>query len=153
MDEAAKVITRGWVDMLIGTFLLCGGLVLLCLPVHLKTYDQWGIQLSCGNGYRAELLQATVDDQGHDPQDPQFATAGATTAARTASNYVDQCKDAVAHRRLLAIPVACVGALILIPELVLWVRAGSSTSSASINEWSATPSDVSMRDMSLQTAA
>jgi hypothetical protein len=40
MEESAQVVTRGFVDMLIGTFLLAGTLVALCPPVYIGTYDQ-----------------------------------------------------------------------------------------------------------------
>ncbi|ORV99018.1 hypothetical protein [Mycobacterium kyorinense] len=154
MDESAKVITRGWVDMLIGASLFVAALVALCFPVHLSTYDQWGVQLKCGNGYHADLLQATVDDQGHDPQDPQFTQGGASRAVRPVANFADQCKSAIAHRRAWTIPVATLGALIVIPELVAWARGGGSPSSdASINAWSGTPSDAAERDTSIQAAA
>lgn len=145
MDESAKVLTRGWLDMLLGSALLLGALVALCYPVHLGTYDQYGIQLSCGNGYHAELLQATINDRGKDPQDPQ-APVYTKRVAGPANNYVDQCKSALAHRRAWTIPVAALGALIVTPELLAWAR-GQSTAS--------TGPSLALRadtDTSLQTA-
>jgi hypothetical protein len=114
MDKSAKVVTRGWVDMLIGTIVLAGALVVLCFPVYLGTYDRWGVQIKCGNGYYSQLLQATTDDQD------QARRSAPTT------DLVDQCKSALLHRRAWAIPVGAVGALILVPELVAWVRGGSA---------------------------
>ncbi len=113
MDQATKVVTRGWVDMLIGTILLAGALVALCFPVYLDSYDKWGLQIKCGNGYYSQLLQATVDDQ------EQAHPSGSAT------NYVGQCKSALAHRRAWTISIAGLGALILVPELVAWGRGGS----------------------------
>ncbi|MGH3595981.1 MAG: hypothetical protein ACRDUT_08440, partial [Mycobacterium sp.] len=63
MDKSAKVVTRGWVPKLIGTVLLAGALVALCFPVYLSTYDQYGMEINCGNGYYSRLLQAATDDQ------------------------------------------------------------------------------------------
>ncbi|MGH3541278.1 MAG: hypothetical protein ACRDTO_02700 [Mycobacterium sp.] len=145
MDESAKVGTRGFVDMLIGAFLLVGALVALCLPVYLGTYDQWGVKLKCGNGYHVELLQATIDDHGRDPQDPQYASAGPSPGARPATGYVDQCKSAIAHRRSWVIPVAGLGALILIPELAVWARGASVSSLAPTNTGSASPTDTTLQ--------
>ncbi|BBZ12678.1 hypothetical protein [Mycobacterium branderi] len=112
MDESANVLTRGWLDMLIGAALLVGALVALCFPVYLGSYDRYGMQINCGNGYSSQLLQATLDDQEQ--------------AQHAATNYVDQCKSAVAHRRAWVLPVAGLAVLILIPELVAWARGESS---------------------------
>jgi hypothetical protein len=124
------MVTRGWLIMLIGIALVAGGLVGLCFPVLLDSYDSWGFQVKCGNGYHAELVQATTDDQQ--------STAG---AIRPATNYVHRCKSALAHRRAWLIPVAAVGALIFIPELAAWSRAGSPSSARTTNEWSEDPID------------
>jgi hypothetical protein len=152
MDESEKVVTHGFVETLIGTFLFVGALVALCLPVYLGTYDRWGIELKCGNGYHAELLQATIDDRGGDPQDPQYASAGTSPGALPATSYVDQCTRAIAHRRAWTIPVAGVGALILILELVAWSRAGSRNFPAAMrgaNGWSTAPTDTTMQTAAL----
>ncbi|ORW07842.1 hypothetical protein [Mycobacterium kyorinense] len=124
-DESAKAITRGFTDMLIGIALLAGGLVAMCFPVYLDAYDQWGMQVNCGNGYHGELLQATVDDSGG--VDPQSAATGAPRIVRPALHYVDSCNSALVHRRAWAVPVAGAGAVILILELLAWARGGSTT--------------------------
>jgi hypothetical protein len=112
MDESAKVVTRGRVDTLIGMIVLAGALVALSFPVYLGTYDRWGVQINCGNGYYSQLLQATTDDQDQ------------TRRSAPTTNFVGQCKSALAHRRTWAIPVGAVGALILVPELWAWARGG-----------------------------
>ena len=117
MDGPARVITRGRLDILIGTVLLAGALVALCFPVYLDSYDRWGIQITCGTGYHSQLLQATIADQQPAQQ------------SRPATNYVDHCKSAVLHRRVCVLPAAGLGAVLLIPELVAWAR-GRSRSSA-----------------------
>lgn len=123
--------------MIIGAVVLTGALVALCFPVYLATYDRWGVQIKCGNGYYAELVQATVDDQ-----DQARQSAPATT-------YVDQCKSALAHRRIWALPLAGLGALILIPELVAWARGGSPRPAEPTNESWTEPVDEELHDAAL----
>ncbi|ORV99019.1 hypothetical protein [Mycobacterium kyorinense] len=113
MDESAKVISRGWLAMLVGTALLAAGLVVLCLPVYLDAHDRWGIQIKCGNGYYTQLLQASISDQEPAQQ------------SRPATNYLDQCKSALLHRRAWAIPLTAAGTLIVIGEMAAWMRGGS----------------------------
>ena len=122
MGQSAKVITRGRVDVLIGTIVLAGALAVLCLPVYLGAYDRWGMQINCGSGYHGQLLQATTDDQDQARQ------------SASAISYVDQCKSALAHRRALAIPVGAVGALIIVPELLAWARRGAARPAESAHE-------------------
>jgi hypothetical protein len=119
MDDSARVVTRGWLMMWIGTALLAGGLVTLCLPVYLASYDRYGVQIRCGNGYDSELLQAGIEDKGQ-----PSAQFGASTPVWPRTNYVDQCKSALVHRRAWLVPVAALGVLILVPELLVWSRAG-----------------------------
>jgi hypothetical protein len=130
MDESTRTVTRGWLIMWIGIALLAGGLLGLCLPVFLDSYDSWGMRVKCGNGYYADLVQATTDDSQ--------STSG---ALRPATSYVDQCGSALAHRRAWLIPVAALGVLILIPELVTWSHSGSASSAATTDEWSEDPVD------------
>jgi hypothetical protein len=125
VDESPRTITRGWLITLIGIALLAGGLVGLCFPVFLGSYDSSGVEVKCGNGYRAELVQATTDDE-----------RTASGAAQPATSYVHQCMSALAHRRAWLIPVAAVGALILIPELLAWSRAKPQSSDAETDAWS-----------------
>jgi hypothetical protein len=88
-----------------------------------------GVQIKCGTGYYSQLLQATISDQEPAQQSGR------------ASNYVDQCKTAVLHRRAWALPVAGLGAVLLIGELVAWARGGSPSSAGPTSEWSADPTD------------
>lgn len=84
--------------------LLTVGLLALRWPVYLPDFDPWGIQVKCGSGFSAELVQATF--------------AGAD----------DRCQHALAIRRLWAIPMAALGWLIVIVLVVplLRPREGSS---------------------------
>jgi hypothetical protein len=102
MERSEKTITRGWLAVLIGTALLVGGLVALCFPVFLGSYDKYGIQIK-GNGYHAELLQASLDDQ-----------ESASAATHPATSCVAQCNSSPAHRRLDD-PGGVAGAPILFP--------------------------------------
>lgn len=124
----SRVVTRARMDVLIGTLLFAGALIALFLPVYLDAYDSWGIHIKCGTGYQSQLLQATVSDQ-------EQARHGRAT------NYVDQCKSAVLHRRVGVLPVAGLGAVLLIPELVAWARGGSRSSAEPSSEWSPDPTD------------
>lgn len=137
MDTSAKVITRPWLAMLVGAALLAAGLVALCFPVYLHAYDQWGIQIKCGNGYNSELLQATIDDQ-------HTAAAG----VRPATRCVDQCNSALLHRRVWTMSLSAVGALILIPQMVAWTRGGSPSSPASGGP-TAPPEDTNLKTAEL----
>jgi hypothetical protein len=139
VDESAKVVTRGWVDMLIGAILLAGALVALCFPVYLGTYDKWGVQIKCGNGYHSQidsqLMQANNQDQARRSEPP--------------TGYVGQCNSALAHRRAWAIPVAAVGALIVVPELVAWARGGARSRAVTTNNSLAEPADTALHDAAL----
>ena len=128
MGESPRTITRGWLITVIGIALLAGGLFGLCFPVYLNSYDSAGIGIKCGNGYYAELEQATVDDQ-----------RSASQAAQRGAGYVHQCMNALAHRREWLIPVAVLGILILLPELLAWSRAKPRSSDAESDAWSETP--------------
>jgi hypothetical protein len=130
MGESPRTITRGWLITLIGIALLAGGLFGLCFPVSLDSYDSSGIKVNCGNGYYAQTVQATADDE-----------RSKSGAAQPATGYVRQCMNALAHRREWLIPVAALGAIILISELVAWSRIGSRNSAANTNEWSEEPMD------------
>lgn len=78
-----------------GAVVLAIGLYLLSLPVYLDDFDQFGMQIPCGSGYSAHLVQATAAGQ----------------------EYVDKCSSAVMTRRLWTIPVVAIGALALIAVL------------------------------------
>ena len=130
MEESPRAITRGWLITLIGIAILAGGLIGLCFPVFLNSYDSVGIQVKCGNGYYAELTQATADDE-----------RSTSRVAQPATGYASQCMNALAHRREWLIPVAALGGIILISELVAWSRVKSRNSAADTNDWSEEPLD------------
>lgn len=81
--------TRRILAAAVAVALVTVGLLALRWPVYLDAFDPWGIQVKCGSGFGAELVQATF--------------AGA----------VDRCQHALAVRRAWAIPVAVVGWLII----------------------------------------
>ncbi|WP_066902587.1 hypothetical protein [Mycolicibacterium houstonense] len=78
-----------------GAVVLAIGLYLLSMPVYLDDFDKFGMQIPCGTGYSAHLVQATA--------------AG--------GEYVDKCGSALTTRRLWTIPVVALGALALIAVL------------------------------------
>jgi hypothetical protein len=129
------------VDLFIGAILLAGALLALWLPIYLDTYDKWGVQIKCGNGYYSQLdsqlMPAITDNQDQARQ------------SALATYYVGQCKSALAHRRAWAIPVAAVGALIVVPELVAWARGRARSLAATTNESWTEPADMALHDAAL----
>lgn len=103
-----------------GVVLLAGGLVALSAPVSLAEHDSWGVQVGCGNGYYSELLQAQLYDESSTRQSPSHDT---TVAVRPATDWVHHCNSAIAYRRAWAMPMAGLGALILLAQLTKWTRA------------------------------
>ncbi|OBH55823.1 hypothetical protein A5685_10275 [Mycobacterium colombiense] len=87
---------RGPLIVFAAVVFLAGGIFALYLPVFIDAYDQFGWQVKCGNGFTAELNQAS--------------SAGGPAG----TNYVDQCGSALMVRRLWAIPMAVLGAITLI---------------------------------------
>lgn len=89
------MINRGPLVIFAAVVFLVGGLFALYLPVFIDAYDQYGWQVKCGNGFTADLTQAS-------------------NAVSTASNnYVARCNDALMVRRLWAIPAAVLGGMAL----------------------------------------
>lgn len=87
----------------VGAILLAGGLVALAFPVFLNDFDTFGVQISCGTGYRSQLGQATATD------------------------YIDGCRSAVAYRRVWLLSTAGLGVVLLIPAMVAWARSPRSS--------------------------
>lgn len=79
----------------VGLLLVAGGLLTLWWPVFLDTYDQWGFQIKCGNGFGSDLTQASIAQQA------------------MGTGYVADCNSALAARRAWGIPVTGVGVLVL----------------------------------------
>ena len=78
-----------------GALMLAIGLYLMSLPVYLDDFDQFGMQIPCGSGFGAHLVQANAAGQ----------------------EYADKCGSAVMTRQLWTIPVVALGALALIAVL------------------------------------
>jgi hypothetical protein len=85
-----------------GALLVVVGLLALWFPVYLSLYDQYGMQISCGRGFSANLSQA-ADAKG--------------------DGLVAQCGTALLLRRIWAIPAAVLGWLILTGLVATWVHA------------------------------
>ncbi|MGV0743311.1 hypothetical protein [Mycolicibacterium sp. XJ870] len=86
---------KGLLILSAGILLLIGGLIALWMPVFIDSYDQWGFQIKCGNGFGSALTQAAIADEA------------------LHSGYVGECNSALAVKRAWAIPVTTIGALIL----------------------------------------
>ena len=91
---------RAWYIGIAGAVLLAAGLFALRFPVLLDTYDQWGWQVECGNGFSADLTQADA-------------------AGR---HVVDECDSALRVRRLWTIPPTLVGLTALLAVLGAAIR-------------------------------
>jgi hypothetical protein len=78
---------------ILSVVLIVVGLVALNFPVFIDAFDQWGWQIKCGTGYSANLTQA---------------------AEATGGNYVDQCGTALMLRRVWAIPMVAIGAIVVV---------------------------------------
>ena len=103
----ANMSTARLLILVAGVLLLVGGLLALRFPVFLSEFDQWGFQISCGNGFGSDWTQAAAAD-----------------AAGT--HYVDQCHAAIAVRRAWTVPVVLTGALLLSALLLRPTRRGSA---------------------------
>ena len=70
------------------------GLLALNFPVFLDAYDQWAFQIKCGTGYATDLTQAAAVVGEHD--------------------FVDQCGERAARRRMWTIPLVAISGLVLL---------------------------------------
>ncbi|MGZ4514466.1 MAG: hypothetical protein ACXVX5_07080 [Mycobacterium sp.] len=80
------------------------GLFALRFPVFIDVYDQFGWQVKCGSGLTTDLTQASSADQ-------EMNDHG---VARSSTNYVGRCGNALIIRRAWAIPAAALGGLTLV---------------------------------------
>jgi hypothetical protein len=92
------VTVRQIVAAVVAVVLLTFGLLALRWPVYLLDFDPWGVQVKCGSGFSADLIQANF------------------------AGKADQCQHALAVRRMWAIPVAALGWLIVIALVVPLLR-------------------------------
>lgn len=74
--------------------LIAVGLLALKFPVFIDAFDQWGWQIKCGTGFGANLTQAAE------------ATGG--------GDYVGRCGTALLLRRVWAIPMVLIGAILFV---------------------------------------
>jgi hypothetical protein len=88
----------------LGVVLIAVGLLALNFPVFIDSFDKFGFQIKCGNGYFANLAQAT----------------------EAGGDHADQCETALLMRRLWTIPLIVVGAVVLgvvvFIEATIWGR-------------------------------
>ncbi len=131
MGKPVQMTFRDWMVTTVGAVLLTFGLLALAFPVFLDDYDGFGVQIKCGTGYSGQLLQATVEDQN---QASRTGPGSAPTSER-----VDQCNNALTHRRAWAIPLAGIGALIFLRKMVRWGQIAAANSRSSSSTWSERP--------------
>lgn len=89
---------RQVVAAVVAIALLTFGLLALRWPVYLPDFDPWGVQVKCGSGFSADLVQASF------------------------AGRADECQHALAVRRMWAIPIAALGWLIVIVLVVPLLR-------------------------------
>ena len=82
-----------------GLVLAVVGLLALWFPVYLDQYDLYGVQVTCGNGFSANLNQAAQ------------------------AKLATKCDSALLVRRVWAIPAVAFGWLLVAGFLLAWVRA------------------------------
>jgi hypothetical protein len=97
-----------------GALLVTVGLLALWFPVYLDQYDQYGMQISCGRGFSANLSQA-ADANG--------------------DGLVAQCSTALLLRRIWAIPAAVLGWVLLAVIVAVWVHAKPAVEEESTRFW------------------
>ncbi|BBX08882.1 hypothetical protein [Mycolicibacterium aichiense] len=94
---------RQIVAAVVAVALLTLGLLALRWPVYLPDFDPWGVQIKCGSGFSADLVQATF------------------------AGKADQCQHALAMRRGWAIPVAALAWTIVIVLVAPLLRPQETT--------------------------
>jgi ABC-type Fe3+-siderophore transport system permease subunit len=97
------VTVRQIVAAVVAVVLLTLSLLALRWTVYLPDFDPWGVQIKCGSGFSADLVQATF------------------------AGKADQCQHALAMRRGWAIPVAALGWTIVIVLVVPLLRPQETT--------------------------
>jgi hypothetical protein len=99
---------RRLIVLAVAVVLIAGGLLALQFPVYLAEFDRWGAQVRCGNGFGAELLQASIANDG-------------------TTSFTDGCKSALAVRRGWAIGLVVVGGVVLSWVVLPWLKQDRSS--------------------------
>lgn len=89
-----------------GALLVVVGVMALWWPVFLNLYDQFGMQISCGRAYSADMSQA---------------------AAAGGDGLVAKCGTALLIRRIWAIPTAILGWVIVTVLVAAWLHHAPKT--------------------------
>ncbi|WP_235215803.1 hypothetical protein [Mycobacterium kyorinense] len=98
----------------VAVLLITVGLLALWWPVYLDQFDHYGIQITCGRGFSANLTQAA--DAGGD-------------------DIAGKCSTALLIRRAWAIPTAVVGWVIITVVLAIWVHTPPGSHEESTRFW------------------
>jgi hypothetical protein len=99
---------------IVAALLIVGGLMALWWPVYLDQFDHYGMQISCGRGYNANLSQAA--DAGGD-------------------GLVAKCGTALLIRRAWAIPTTIIGWVLFNVILAIWVHTEPPVAEGSTRFW------------------
>ncbi|MCV7257719.1 hypothetical protein [Mycobacterium shimoidei] len=91
-----------------GALLVVIGVMALWWPVFLNQYDQFGMQISCGRAYSADLSQAAAGGDA----------------------LVAKCGTALLIRRVWAIPTAILGWVIVTVLVAAWLHHAPKTEEA-----------------------
>ncbi|CAJ1585821.1 hypothetical protein [[Mycobacterium] wendilense] len=87
--------TRRLLAMIAAGLVLLIGVLTMWQPVYLSEFDNYGLQISCGSGFFADLSHAEIVDGGPGPS-------------------TDACQSALLIRRVWAIPTMVLGAAVLL---------------------------------------
>lgn len=98
----------------VGAVLIVVGLLALWFPVYLSQYDQYGMQISCGRGFSANLSQAADANGG---------------------GFVAKCGTALLIRRTWAIATTIIGWVLLAVIVAVWVHAKPAVEEESTRFW------------------
>ncbi|BBZ01027.1 hypothetical protein MCHIJ_04640 [Mycolicibacterium chitae] len=86
-----ELTTRRLLAMIAAGLVLLIGVLAMWQPVHLSEFDNYGLQISCGSGFFADMSHPEIADGGPGP-------------------LTEQCESALLFRRGWAIPTMVLGA-------------------------------------------
>lgn len=105
--------------MLVGAIVLAVGVIGMLVPVSVSGED--GRSVGCGNAISKDLSDAQAAN------DRSVADIPILEDIVQHTDYVEECESAVSSRRSWTIPVAVIGALVLVGGLALTGRRGAGS--------------------------
>jgi len=110
-------VTLRRIIMLAGAVVLAIGVIGMLMPVSVS--DDEGRSVGCGNAIAADLSDARAAN------DRSVANVPILDQIVPHTDYVAECESAVSSRRSWTIPVAVIGALVLVGGVALTGRQGA----------------------------